>query len=137
MRTWLLGCLARKTMQRGNDATSPRPRVRPTHWHRAVGKHLRELHGRFFLQPPTLKPESEYELLALFARNELSACLPLPLLAVLFSLASIFWAPVPEVSAWLAIAIFVKLLMVAACLRFRAEPRGQTRLDAWRNTFVW
>ena len=55
--------------------------------------HLREIRAKLS-HNTVLKPEFEYELLAMFVRNELSARVTLPLLAVLFSLASMFWAPV-------------------------------------------
>jgi two-component system cell cycle sensor histidine kinase PleC len=84
-----------------------------------------------------LKPEFEYELLAMFVNNELSARVTLPLLAVIFSLASMFWAPVGQASAWLAAVIAMKFCMIAACRRFLAQPRGDIRLDTWRDLFVW
>ena len=48
---------------------------------------LREIRAKL-AHNTVLKPEFEYELLAMFVRNELSARVTLPLLAVIFSLAS-------------------------------------------------
>jgi two-component system cell cycle sensor histidine kinase PleC len=59
------------------------------------------------------------------------------LLAVIFSLASMFWAPVPQASAWLAIVISMKFFMIAACRRFLEAPRTTLRVDKWRDMFVW
>jgi two-component system cell cycle sensor histidine kinase PleC len=53
----------------------------------------------------------------MYARNELSARVTLPLLAVIFSLASMFWAPVVQASVWLAAVICVKFFMISACSR--------------------
>ena len=84
-------------------------------------------------QGTVLRPEFEYELLAMFVRNELSARVTVPLLAVIFSLASMFWAPVLQASAWLALVISAKFFMIAACRKFLAQPRGEVRVDAWRQ----
>ena len=80
-----------------------------------------------------LKPEFEYELLAMFVKNELSARVTIPLLAVIFSLASMFWAPVVQASVWLAAVISMKFFMIAACRSFLAPPRGEVRVDTWRE----
>ena len=87
---------------------------------------------------PSIKPEFEYELLSMFVRNELSARVTLPLLAVIFSLASMFWAPVVQASAWLATVISVKFFMIAACRRFLALPRSEMQRRACGgDTFIW
>ena len=52
----------------------------------------------------------------------------MPLLAVIFSLASMFWAPVVQASAWLATVISIKFFMIAACRSFLAQPRGEVRV---------
>ena len=123
-------------MQGGNDTIAPQPRPRPDHPGAAVQMHIRELRARFS-QGTALKPEFEYELLSMFVKNELSARVTLPLLAVIFSLSSMFWAPVLQASAWLATVISMKFFMIAACHRFQAQPRGQIRVDTWRKTFIW
>jgi two-component system cell cycle sensor histidine kinase PleC len=122
---------------RGEDATiSSAPRSRAKDRRAALKAHFRELRSRL-AQDGVLKPEVEYELLAMFVKNELSARVTLPLLAVLFSLASMFWAPVGQASAWLAAVILMKFCMIAACRKFLAEPRGDVRVDTWRGLFVW
>jgi two-component system cell cycle sensor histidine kinase PleC len=119
------------------DSSSGRPyRPRAKDQRAALHASLREMRVRL-AQGSALKPEFEYELLAMFARNELSARVTLPLLAVIFSLASMFWAPVLQASAWLATVISVKFFMIAACHRFLAQPRGEARVDKWRDIFVW
>src|SRR5262245_3674221 len=127
---------ARKTM-RGEDATissAPRPLAKDRR--AALTAHFFGLCSRL-AQGSVLKPEFEYELLAMFVNNELSARVTLPLLAVLFSLASMFWAPVGQASAWLAAVIAMKFCMIAACRKFLAQPRGDIRVDTWRDLFVW
>ena len=81
----------------------------------AVAVVIRDIRARL-LQGTVLRPEFEYELLAMFVRNELSARVTVPLLAVIFSLASMFWAPVLQASAWLALVISAKFFMRAGVL---------------------
>lgn len=104
---------------------------------RAVAQaQVRDMRARLS-QGSSIKPEFEYELLAMYARNELSARVTLPLLAVIFSLASMFWAPVMQASAWLAMVIAVKFFMIAACRSFLALPRNQAKVGEWRRKFIW
>ena len=73
----------------------------------------------------------------MFVRNEMSARVTLPLLAVIFSLASMFWAPVLQASAWLAAVISAKFFMISACRKFLAVPRTNVNVDKWRKQFIW
>src|SRR5258708_29165107 len=123
-------------MHGDSDSIDPQPRPRAKDPRAAVQAHIRELRARLS-QGTELKPEFEYELLSMFVNNELSARVTLPLLAVIFSLSSMFWAPVLQASAWLATVISMKFFMIAACHRFQAQPRGQMRVDTWRSTFMW
>jgi two-component system cell cycle sensor histidine kinase PleC len=123
-------------MQGGDETIGAQPRPRGKDPREAVQAHIRELRARLS-QGTELKPEFEYELLSMFVRNELSARVTLPLLAVLFSLASMFWAPVLQASAWLATVISMKFFMIAACRKFLAQPRGEVRVDVWRRKFIW
>jgi two-component system, cell cycle sensor histidine kinase PleC len=84
-----------------------------------------------------LKPEFEYELLSMFVRNELSARVTIPLLAVIFALSSMFWASVVQASAWLLIVIAIKFFMIAACRSFLSASRNDVRIDSWRQRFIW
>src|SRR5450432_2207863 len=123
-------------MQDEDLTTSSAPRPRAKDRRAALDAHIRELRARL-TQGTVLKPEFEYELLAMFVKNELSARVTIPLLAVIFSLASMFWAPVIQASAWLAAVISMKFFMIAACRKFLAQPRGELRVDTWREMFVW
>ncbi len=122
-------------MHGDGDSIGSEPRPRAKDPRAAVQAHIRELRERLS-QGTVLKPEFEYELLSMFVRNELSARVTLPLLAVIFSLASMFWAPVVQASVWLATVIVMKFLMIASCRRFQAQPRGEVRVETWRNKFI-
>src|SRR5262249_48090120 len=80
--------MGEETMQ-GADATSSAPPPRGPNRRAAPDRQIRELRAR--PSPGGVKPEFEYELLAMFINNELSARITLPLLALIFSLASMFW----------------------------------------------
>ena len=121
-------------MQRVEDTTA-QPRLRAKDPRAAMQANLRDIRAKL-AHNTVLKPEFEYELLAMFVRNELSARVTLPLLAVIFSLASMFWAPVIQASLWLATVITAKLFMVAACRRFLALPQSEVNVDRWRRKFT-
>src|SRR5690606_22746086 len=83
-----------------------------------------------------LKPEFEFELMGLFARNELSAAFTIWALAAIFALASMFWAPWIEGSLWLAMVIGSKLLLLEFCRRFVAQATHDSDLRIWRRRFI-
>jgi two-component system cell cycle sensor histidine kinase PleC len=82
------------------------------------------------------KPDFEYDLLCMLARKELSSRVALPLLAAIFSLASTFWAPVLHAAAWLAAVVAVKLIVITACRRLLARPRGEVDVGRWRHRLL-
>jgi two-component system, cell cycle sensor histidine kinase PleC len=123
-------------MQQGANTVSPQQQRQRAKDPRGMQAHIREIRDRL-IHGTLLKPEFEYELLLMFVRNELSARVTLPLLAVIFSLASMSWAPVVQASAWLAAVISVKFFMIAAAHKFLAKPRGEVIVDQWQRTFVW
>src|SRR5262249_46034337 len=84
----------------------------------------------------SVRPEFQYELMSMFARNELSAAATMPALAVIFSLASMFWAPVVQGSLWLGLVLLAKVLLLEQCRRFIATPRAEINVRAWRRRFV-
>jgi two-component system, cell cycle sensor histidine kinase PleC len=123
-------------MQRVEDIPASQHRPRAKDPRAAMQASLRDIRARL-AHNTVLKPEFEYELLAMFVRNELSARVTLPLLAVIFSLASMFWAPVIQASAWLATVISAKFFMIAACHKFLSLPQSEVNVDKWRRKFVW
>ncbi len=76
-------------------------------------------------QGTTLKPEFEYELLCMFARNEQSALITVPTLAVISVFALLFWAPNHlEALGWCALVIATKFFMTATCSGILDTPRS-------------
>ena len=83
-----------------------------------------------------IKPEFEYELMGLFARNELSAAVTIWALAAIFSLASMFWAPWAQGCLWLILVIGSKVALLELCRRYVANARPDGDLRRWRRMFI-
>ena len=98
-------------------------------------EHFRETRQRL-AQGSEIKPEFQYELLAMFVRNELGAVATIQMLAAIFSLASMFWAPVAEAIAWLLMIIFSKVVLLEYCRRFVNTPRAEINLDYWHRRLL-
>ena len=83
------------------------------------------------------KTEFSYDLLAMFVHNELAAQWTILLLALIFSLASMFWAPYEQAIGWLIIVIGAKVLLLDVCRRFVAIPKEQVDTKVWqRRLFI-
>ena len=80
-----------------------------------------------------IHPEFSYELLAIFARNEVNAAVTIWSLTVIFAAASMFWAPWPESCAWLVGVIAAKVVLVELCRRFLATPNAEAELPLWHR----
>ena len=95
-------------------------------------EHLRETRQRL-AQGSDIRPEFQYELLAMFVRNELGAKATILMLATIFSLASMFWAPMAEAMIWLLMIIFSKVVLLEYCRRFKDTPRSEIDLAYWHR----
>jgi len=83
-----------------------------------------------------MKPEFEYELLAMFVRNEIGAAFTMPALYALFAISSMFWAPIHDGILWLVIVIIAKLILLDQGRRFLALPQSQVNVRLWHRRFV-
>jgi two-component system, cell cycle sensor histidine kinase PleC len=111
------------------------PATRAGRMRRAEADRLRETRERL-AQGTTLKPEFEYELMMMFVRNELSAQAHMWLLAIIFSLASTFWAPPLHAAMWLICLITAKVALLMVCRQLNALPASEVNLTAWRRRLV-
>src|SRR6185312_13548968 len=84
----------------------------------------------------THKPEFEYELLTMFARNETSAPFAMPALCFLFYIASMFWASFIEATMWIAIVSIARVYMLDQCRRLLTLPRADVNVGQWRRHFT-
>ncbi|MGD9669960.1 MAG: sensor histidine kinase [Hyphomicrobiaceae bacterium] len=102
---------------------------------RRASEELRETRQKL-AQGSAIKPEFEYEMLSIFVRNELSAAFTITGLSAIFSLASMFWAPVPQAIMWLFVVIGAKVLQLELCRRFQNTSRDEINLRVWRRRLV-
>jgi len=96
--------------------------------------HLRAARER--LAQGNAQPDFEYDLLLVFVRNELSAQATILLLAVIFALASMFWAPWTQAIVWLFIVISAKMLLLECCYRFLSTPATDIDTTVWRRRLI-
>jgi two-component system cell cycle sensor histidine kinase PleC len=78
------------------------------------------------------KPEFEYELLIMFVKNELSAAVTTPLLAIVVAMGAMFWAPPRELLLWLGTVFVAKGILIALCRQFAKAPRDDATTPVWR-----
>jgi len=98
---------------------------------RRISRGRRQAHDK--LTPLSgFQSEPDYELLLMFARNELSAAVTTPLLAVIVAVGAMFWAPPAQLLLWLATVFFAKGLLISLCRQFLKTPREEVKPQAWR-----
>ena len=79
-----------------------------------------------------IKPEFQYDLLLMFAKNELSAAVTAPLLAVIVAIGAMFWAPPRDLLLWLCAVLVAKAVQIALCIQFIKAPRDEATTSPWR-----
>jgi len=82
------------------------------------------------------RPAFDYELALTFARNRLSAALPLPILAAIVAATALLWVGIHSVASWTAAVIAVHVGIVAMCRQFVAIPESEVKLARWTRRFV-
>jgi two-component system cell cycle sensor histidine kinase PleC len=80
--------------------------------------------------------ELDYELLLMFAKNELSTAVTTPLLAVIVAVGAMFWAPPAQLLLWLATVFPAKGLLVSLCRQFLRTPREEANPRFWRTKII-
>ena len=117
-------------MQRAVKARIGRPqgREKPSD----TAKRLRDARARL-IQGSNQSPEFEYELLAMFVRNELAAQWTIPVLALILALAYMTWAPYWQAFCWLIIVVGAKVLLLETCRKFASIPEAEVDVTAWRR----
>ena len=73
----------------------------------------------------------QYELLLMFARNELTASLSIPLFAVILAVSTSFWAPLTEIAVWLGAVFVSKSIILILCRHFISLPRQDIKVKSW------
>ena len=121
--------------QRDQVAARKGQALRGTRVRQADAEQLRETRQRLALGT-TLKPEFEYELMMMFVRNELSAQAHMWLLAIIFSLASTFWAPPLHAALWLISLIAAKVILLLVCRQLNSLAPADVNVTLWRRNLV-
>ena len=81
---------------------------------------------------PNWRPEFDYELLLMFVKNELSASLTIPLLAIVVALTSMSWKPGSELVFWLAMVLMSKGILLCLCRQFLKRARADVDVTTWQ-----
>jgi two-component system cell cycle sensor histidine kinase PleC len=113
-----------------------RPARRPDPARRRDAARIKEAREKLVLGTG-IKPEFEHELLSMFVRNELGAAVTMPALSIIFSLASMFWAPLHQALFWLLLVIAAKVLLLECCRRFLSTPKAEVDLWVWKRRFIF
>ena len=87
-------------------------------------------------QGTPIKPNFEYELLTMFAKNELGAAVTMPALSILFSLAALFWATAWEAAIWLLLVIGAKVILLEQAHKLLLLPSSEVNVKQWRQRFT-
>lgn len=85
----------------------------------------------------TIEPQFEHELLSILARNEIRAAITMPVLSLIFSLSSMFWASRTQALTWLMLVIITKSLLMWRCGQFLADAEAAQRIGLWRRRFIY
>jgi len=78
----------------------------------------------------------DYDLLLMFVRNEGVAALTVPILAVVFAVTMLNWAPQRPIFLWLATIFISEGILLALSRRFRKQPRESVDLNQWRRNLT-
>ena len=118
-----------------NATADTPPDGRPRPIARTAQAELKAVRGRL-QSGSTIEPQFEHELLSMFARNEIRAAVTMPVLSLIFSLSSMFWAPKVQALTWLMLVICTKVLLLWHCGRFLADPDAAQSIRIWRGRFI-
>ena len=94
---------------------------------------LRVREAREKLSRSAVRPEFQYELLAIFVKSELTASLAIPILAVVVAVGLTSWAPVEGLLLWLATLFITKGILIALCRQFQRLSRKEADTEKWRR----
>jgi two-component system, cell cycle sensor histidine kinase PleC len=78
------------------------------------------------------KSEFDHELLMMFVKNELSAAVTTPLLAIVVAMGAMFWAPSRDLLLWLAAVFVAKGILISICRQFSKASRDDAATPVWR-----
>ncbi|MDP2619940.1 MAG: HAMP domain-containing sensor histidine kinase [Hyphomicrobiales bacterium] len=83
-----------------------------------------------------LRPDYKFELMQLYARNQLGAALGLPLLAVIVAGMMALWVPIQTSVQWLIAVLIAKFIILALCRTLLQQPPEEVNVRDWQARFV-
>ena len=120
-------------MSGGASAEAPRVRSRSLDNHkRRAYRSVQEAREKLAYKSGP-RPEFEYELLMMFVKNELSAAITTPLLAIVVAMGAMFWAPPRALLLWLCAVFVAKGILIALCRQFANTPHDDATTHSWRS----
>jgi two-component system cell cycle sensor histidine kinase PleC len=122
-------------MSTGSNPAAVNPEPAVPGKKRAMSSSVEDVQEKLTYKSDT-RPEFDYELLLMFVKNELSASLAIPLLAVIVATASMFWAPADELILWLATVLVSKGILLALCREFIKLPQTDANVLQWRSKLI-
>ena len=81
--------------------------------------------------------EFDFQLTEMFVKNELAAQWTILLLALIFSLSSMFWAPLVQAIGWLILVVAAKVVLLEVCRKFIASPNTEQNAAMWRQRLFY
>ncbi len=78
----------------------------------------------------------QYELLLMFARNELTASLSIPLFAVILAVSTSFWAPLTHIAIWIGAVFITKSIILMLCRKLKNMQRKEVNVKQWRLRLI-
>ncbi len=118
-------------MSMGTTAATSAPPSSAKTAERRIANSVQEARERLTYRAGS-RPEFDYELLLMFVKNELSASLTIPMLAVIVALACMFWAPVDKLVLWLAAVFVAKGIILSLCRQFVRSARADVNVAIWQ-----
>lgn len=67
----------------------------------------------------------------MFARNELTASLSIPLFAIILAVSSSYWAPVHDILLWLSSVFITKGIILILCRKYKNLERKDVNIKQW------
>jgi len=122
-------------MSMGPNPAGASSALEPPADRRSASQSVKDVRERLTYKSDT-KPEFDYELLLMFVNHELGASLAIPLLAIIITAASMFWAPAEEVLLWLATVLISKGILLTLCREFSKLPRSGINILQWRSKLI-
>ncbi len=77
------------------------------------------------------KVSYNYEMLILYARNQLQMALGIPVLAVILALSSLIWIPLERIAIWLAAVLFAQIVLLYYCKQLIKTPEHEANISLW------